>query len=153
MIESHQLTVLYYGACPFCSREIGFYRRRRGAEAISWIDICDSPEDEVLLSLSDIEPGVCIHLLYSDGILVSGGEALVGIWAALPGFRRWGRVFEVITSTRSRDVGIRPVESLANVIAADDGGPPAATTDPLFQRIVRTRMRPPDKPGEPALPG
>ncbi len=153
MIVSNQLTVFYYGACPICAREIKFYSRRRGAEALSWIDVCGRHSDEDSRALSNIEPGACIHLLYSDGTLVSGGEALAGIWAALPGFRRWGRVFEVITSTRSRDVGIRPVESAENIIVADDGDALAARTTPFFRRITRARLRPSDKPGRPALTG
>lgn len=35
---SGKLTVYYDGACPLCRREIEFYRRRRGADAIEWVD-------------------------------------------------------------------------------------------------------------------
>ena len=105
MTEAKQLTVFYFGRCPFCAREISFYKRRRGAERVAWVDVGGLASDEIVPGLTAIEAGVCIHLQYPDGTLVSGEEALVGIWAALPSFRLWGKVFEVITSTRSRDLG------------------------------------------------
>ena len=46
------LTVFYDGACPLCRREIAFYRRRRGAARIRWLDISRAPEGEVAPGLS-----------------------------------------------------------------------------------------------------
>jgi predicted DCC family thiol-disulfide oxidoreductase YuxK len=38
-----RLTVYYDGACPVCSREMGFYQRQAGADDIQWVDVatCD----------------------------------------------------------------------------------------------------------------
>lgn len=40
-------TVYYDGACPLCQREISFYRQRKGAEAVRWVDVAqdDAPKD------------------------------------------------------------------------------------------------------------
>ena len=46
------LTVFYDGSCPLCRREIDFYRRRRGAARIDWLDISGLPEGEVAPGLS-----------------------------------------------------------------------------------------------------
>ena len=92
-----KLAVFYNGACPFCAREITFYRRRKGADSVSWVDVRHlAAEDEVAPGLSKKEAHVCLHVRYADGTLVSGAEAYAGLWLSLPGFRLWGRFFEKI---------------------------------------------------------
>jgi hypothetical protein len=34
-----RLTVYYDGSCPICSREIGFYRARPGADGFDWVNV------------------------------------------------------------------------------------------------------------------
>ena len=85
--------VYYDGSCPLCRREIGFYRRREGAEEIEWIDVSaedyrggeDAPEPDAAMKR--------FHVVGADGKLVSGGAAFAQLWTALPGFRAAGRLF------------------------------------------------------------
>lgn len=86
-------SVFYDGGCPVCRREIAFYKRRKGANRIEWVDLSRSIDGEVA-------PGLCrdaalarFHVLNADGKLVSGGEAFACLWDALPGLRPVGRVF------------------------------------------------------------
>lgn len=88
------LTVFYDGACPLCQREISFYKRREGADGISWVDVNDVPKCEVAPGLSKDQALARFHVLNADGRLLTGGAAFAGLWAALPGFRVWGRLFQ-----------------------------------------------------------
>ena len=95
--RSPELTVFFDGSCPLCIREIGFYRRRRGADAIAWIDVSAEPAGEAgaLLAapgLSRCDAMARFHVMDADGALVSGGEAFARLWAALPAFRPLGAI-------------------------------------------------------------
>ncbi len=88
-VESPPLTVLYDGACPLCRREIGLYRGLpplRPDAPVCFADASDSaqslPPDttrEQLLAR--------FHVRRSDGQLLSGAQAFLALWAALPGWR------------------------------------------------------------------
>lgn len=91
------LTVLYDGACPLCRREIGIYRGRQPLRSDS--PLCFADVSDAALPLP---PGTTreqllarFHVRTSDGRLVSGAQAFLALWAALPGWRwlaRAGRV-------------------------------------------------------------
>ena len=78
------LTVYYDGACPVCRREIGFYRKRTGAE-VRYCDVaaevCPAPDLDRERALRRF------HVRLPDGILVSGAAAFLALWRATPGFR------------------------------------------------------------------
>ncbi|MDJ0513631.1 MAG: DUF393 domain-containing protein [Methyloceanibacter sp.] len=93
MTENKKLTVFYDGACPLCRREIGYYRRRQGAEDISWADVSVSSDGNVATGLSRDQALARFHIMKPDGNIVSGGRAFAELWAALPGFRLLGRLF------------------------------------------------------------
>lgn len=95
MSKAAKLTVFYDGACPLCEREISFYRRRKGASSISWVDVSRSSGNEVATGLSKDRALARFHVLSSDGTIVSGGKAFAKLWAALPSFRLWGKLFQV----------------------------------------------------------
>ncbi|MEM8575009.1 MAG: DUF393 domain-containing protein [Pseudomonadota bacterium] len=95
MTENKKLTVFYDGACPLCHREIGYYRRRQGADGISWVDISsEAADDEIVTGLSRTEALARFHVMKPDGNLVSGGRAFAELWAVLPGFRPLARLFQ-----------------------------------------------------------
>lgn len=89
-----RLTVFYDGACPLCRREIDFYRRRKGAQSLDWVDVSQSDGEMVAPGLSKAEAMARFHVKRGDGQLASGGLAFAQLWAALPGFRPFGRVLQ-----------------------------------------------------------
>lgn len=95
MSNTRDLTVFYDGSCPLCEREIAFYRRRRGAQRLNWIDVSGAPDGEVAPGLSKDQALSRFHVMTGDESLISGGEAFARLWAALPGFRMLGRVLQV----------------------------------------------------------
>jgi predicted DCC family thiol-disulfide oxidoreductase YuxK len=82
-------TVHFDGACPICRREISFYRRRRGAEKINWIDI--SKEDAPLPgTLSPAAARARFHVKDTTGRLLSGGVAFAYLLTRFPSLRYAG---------------------------------------------------------------
>ena len=142
LIGAKKLAVFYNGACPFCAREFAFYRRRKGADSVSWVDVSHlAAEDEVVPGLSKKEAHVSFHVLYADGTLVSGAEAFAGLWLTLPGFRLWGRVFEALISTRPRDMRASRVGNRERVMAEGDKAGFAMQRVLLAKGIARLRPR------------
>jgi predicted DCC family thiol-disulfide oxidoreductase YuxK len=87
--ESPPLTVLYDGACPLCRREIGVYRGLQPLRADS--PLCFADVSDAALPLP---PGTTreqllarFHVRGRDGELLSGAQAFLALWAALPGWR------------------------------------------------------------------
>ena len=80
------LTVLYDGACPLCRREIDVYRGLRANSPVCFADVSDAA--------LPLPPGVTreqllarFHVLSHGGQLLSGAQAFLAMWAALPGWR------------------------------------------------------------------
>lgn len=92
---SNALTVFFDGACPLCDREIAFYRRRRGADAIQWVDVSGAAEGDVAPGLSRDAALARFHVLECNGTLTSGGRAFAALWTRLPGFRPLGLLFQL----------------------------------------------------------
>jgi predicted DCC family thiol-disulfide oxidoreductase YuxK len=91
---SDKTTVFYDGACPLCEREISFYKRRKGSNGVTWIDVSSSVDDEIAPGLNREQALARFHVINAAGKPVSGGEAFACLWAALPGFRHLGRLFQ-----------------------------------------------------------
>ena len=84
--ESRPLTVLYDGACPLCRREIGVYRGLKPNTPVCFADVSDAA--------LPLPPGTTrdqllarFHVRSREGQLLSGAEAFLALWAALPGWR------------------------------------------------------------------
>ena len=84
--ELAPLTVLYDGACPLCRREIGVYRGLRANAPVDFFDVSDAAQP--------LPPGTVrgqlmarFHVRLADGELLSGANAFLALWAALPGWR------------------------------------------------------------------
>ena len=92
--DADRLTVFYDGTCPLCRREIEFYRRRKGAQSLDWVDVSRCAGETVALGLSRAEAMARFHVKRADGELASGGLAFAQLWAALPGFRPLGLVLQ-----------------------------------------------------------
>ena len=83
------LTVLFDGACPLCRREIGIYRGLRPLRPES--PVCFADVNDTALQLpSGITREQLLarfHVRSNDGQLLSGAQAFLALWAALPGWR------------------------------------------------------------------
>lgn len=91
--NSPTLTIFYDGACPLCAREIAFYRRRKGAERLRWMDVAQlAPDQDVAPGLARADALARFHVMDEQGKLISGGRAFAEIMARLDGFRIIGRV-------------------------------------------------------------
>jgi len=95
--DAPPLTVLYDGACPLCRREIGLYRGLQPLQPD--MPVCFADVSDAALPLP---PGTTreqllarFHVRGRDGQLVSGAQAFLALWAALPGWRWLARVGRV----------------------------------------------------------
>ena len=92
---SPRLTVFFDGACPLCRREIGFYRRRKGADRIDWVDVSRGDAESVAPGLCRTDALKRFHVRLADGRLESGGRAFAELWASLPAFRWLGVIARI----------------------------------------------------------
>ncbi|MEO0982372.1 MAG: DUF393 domain-containing protein [Pseudomonadota bacterium] len=90
---SHGLTVYFDGSCPLCLSEINFYRARRGADAIDWVDVSAARGSSAAADLSCADAMSRFHVRLADGRLLDGGAAFAALWRALPAFRLAGLLF------------------------------------------------------------
>jgi predicted DCC family thiol-disulfide oxidoreductase YuxK len=93
MTEPTKLTIFYDGSCPLCIREIGLYQTMKGADALSFIDISQSPDTIVAPGLSKDAAMRRFHVMRPDGRISSGGPAFAHLWAALPRLTWLGKLF------------------------------------------------------------
>lgn len=84
------LTVYFDGGCPLCRREIGFYRRRAGADRVEWIDLNQGNTEMVAPGLCRSDALARFHVRRPDGRLFSGARGFAELWWALPAFRWLG---------------------------------------------------------------
>jgi predicted DCC family thiol-disulfide oxidoreductase YuxK len=80
------LTVLYDGACPLCRREISVYRGLRPNTPVCFADVSD-PAMPLPDGTTRAQLLARFHVRAGDGRLLSGAEAFLALWAALPGWR------------------------------------------------------------------
>lgn len=78
-----ETTVIYNGACPVCSREIGMYRARAEG-SVAFVDLNDA--DLCRFGLTPDAAARRLHVV-ENGRLLSGVDAFRALWRATPGFR------------------------------------------------------------------
>ena len=83
------LTVLYDGACPLCRREIGVYRGLQPLQPGSPVCFADVSNTALPLPAGTTREQLLarFHVQGRDGQLISGAQAFLALWAALPGWR------------------------------------------------------------------
>lgn len=130
-------TVFYDGACPLCAREIAFYRRRRGAERMNWVDVAANGEGQ---GEGEVAPGLTreaalarFHAMREDGVLVSGAAAFAEIMARLDGLSLIGRalrrrpIVDLLEFAYRAFLPVRPrLQRLAGGRCEDACAPPPA---------------------------
>ena len=80
--QDPSLTVFYDGACPLCDREIAFYRSRRGAERVSWVDLTASTHETIAPGLSRQAALARFHLHGYQGWWEDGANPAVAAYYA-----------------------------------------------------------------------
>jgi predicted DCC family thiol-disulfide oxidoreductase YuxK len=85
-------TVYYDGGCPVCSREIGQYRRARGAERLDFVDVSSCEAAVLGTALTREQALARMHVRQADGRMVSGAAAFAALWRSLPGWAWLGRI-------------------------------------------------------------
>ena len=102
------LTVYFDGSCPLCRREVAWYRRRRGADAIEWIDVSGGDGSPPPAPGLNRDMALArFHVRLSDGRLLSGARAFAELWAALPGLRGLARLMRSRPLSALLEVGYR----------------------------------------------
>lgn len=83
------LTVLYDGACPLCRREIGLYRGLQPLQPHAPVLFADVSDATLPLPPGTTREQLLgrFHVRRGDGKLLSGAQAFLALWAALPGWR------------------------------------------------------------------
>ncbi len=90
-----QFTVFYDGGCPLCRREINFYQKRRGAEAINWVDVANNNGDVSLSNMSQCDVIARFHVMDENGSTYNGARAFAQLWRRLRAFRWAGNFITV----------------------------------------------------------
>lgn len=80
------LTVYFDGSCPLCQAEISHYRKQAGASHLHFCDVSQANQ-ALEPDLQRTEVMSRFHVRRSDGQLVSGAGAFVGMWQLLPRWR------------------------------------------------------------------
>jgi len=101
------LTVLYDGACPLCSREIAWYRRRAAHETIRWVDVARCADTALPKGVRRDEALRRFHVLEADGHTVTGAAAFMRLWSAYPGLARLARLARLPGVTPCLEFGYR----------------------------------------------
>jgi len=83
------LTVLYDGACPLCRREIAVYSNLQPLQLDAPVCFADVSSAAVPLPSGTTREQLLarFHVMGRDGQLLSGAQAFLALWAALPGWR------------------------------------------------------------------
>lgn len=83
------LTVLYDGACPLCRREIDVYQGLEPLQADAPICFADVSNAALPLPAGTTREQLMarFHVQHPNGELLSGAQAFLALWAALPGWR------------------------------------------------------------------
>ena len=104
--EPPPLTVLYDGGCPLCRREIGVYRGLRPNTPVCFADVSDA---SLTLPSGTTRQQLLarFHVRRSDGQLLSGAQAFLALWAALPGWRWLARIGRLPGAAWSMECGYR----------------------------------------------
>lgn len=85
--------VLYDGSCPLCRREISFYKRQKGANEVSWVDVSCSTKSQFAPGVSRDQALARFHVITPEGEAVTGGDAFAHLWTSLSGFHWLGNLF------------------------------------------------------------
>lgn len=103
------LTVLYDGACPLCRREIAVYRGLQPLRPESSVCFADVSDTQVPLPAGTTREQLLarFHVQGPGGELLSGAQAFLALWSALPGWRWLALIGRVPGATASMERAYR----------------------------------------------
>ncbi len=87
-------TVFFDGGCPICSREIAFYQKQSGADAVAWVDITRCQDDSLPQGVTRSAAMARFHVQTGSG-LHHGAAAFIALWKSLPRFRFAGKFLSI----------------------------------------------------------
>lgn len=79
----HDIRMLHDGACPLCSREVAFLRRRDREGRIVFEDIADPTFDPARYGLTHEQVHGKMHAVLPDGSVVTGVEVFRRVYRAI----------------------------------------------------------------------
>jgi len=88
METEQKLKVYYDGLCVLCSKEMDHYKRQKGADLISFLDICAKDFDAAKEGVDPIQVHKIMHARRIDGTLATRVDAFIEIWSVLPKYNR-----------------------------------------------------------------
>ncbi len=135
------VTVYYDGACPLCVREIGFYRTRRGAEAIHWLDISEDKPGVLPPDLTREAALGRFHVRDQEGVLRDGADAFAVLWRALPGWAWLGHVVGWPPMLWLTERVYRAFLVVRPAMQRLAGAPPPACATPPLPRALLSDLR------------
>ncbi|MFM8330815.1 MAG: thiol-disulfide oxidoreductase DCC family protein [Candidatus Methylumidiphilus sp.] len=87
-METSELTVLFDGGCPLCSREIAHYRKLASLRPVAWLDVAAIDGNPEAFGVSRGDALAQFHVRDADGRWHVGADGFVLLWQALP-YYRW----------------------------------------------------------------
>jgi predicted DCC family thiol-disulfide oxidoreductase YuxK len=85
--QMSSLTVYYDELCVLCSAEINHYKKQRGSEQITFVDITADSFDAAKEGINPFEAHKIMHAKNKDGKILTKIDSFVAIWALLPKYR------------------------------------------------------------------
>jgi len=81
-------TIFYDGLCHLCSAEIGVFRRRVRDGSLAYVDISPADFDPAAHGVDPLRVQKHMHVRdETNGTMLIGVDALIGMWECVPGFR------------------------------------------------------------------
>lgn len=87
-----EITVFYDGSCPLCRKEIAHYRKLNPLKPINWSDISHQQSVLAQYAIAYDDAMRVLHVLDSQGRVVTGAAAFMCIWQALPGYQHLAKL-------------------------------------------------------------
>ena len=85
--ERQRPVVLFDGSCPMCSREIAFYRRRKGSANLDWVDISRETDTDTRFGISQDDAMQRFHVRDRDGNWQTGAFGFTELWSHFHAWR------------------------------------------------------------------
>lgn len=86
------ITVYYDGKCGLCSREIGYFKKRKPKRPIVWHDIANAPSLLADTGLSQSDALLYMRVRDETGVLRTGVDAFITLWGQFAGWSLLARL-------------------------------------------------------------